>query len=1000
MKQLASIPNRFLFIMCFAVSVSFLPLNAQVVINEYSASNLTGYLDNYSSSEDWIELYNNSSSEVNLTGYYLSDKLTNPEKWAFPEGSSIAANGYLTVWCSGRNEALGGHIHTNFKLKQTLDEPETIVLSNPSGEIIDEFELFKTQLEHSMARNIDGTGEMKICTNPTKGTSNNSSNFYDAYAIQPTMDKTAGFYENSITVGISTTEPNSVIHYTTDGSRPTSGSPVYSSPINVTETNIVKAIAISSNSNILNSFIEFNTYFINENHKLVVLSTSSNDLEELLNGNQSLLPHGTMEFFNLDHERTSYGYGEYNKHGQDSWQFPHRSFDYIARDEMGYSDAIHEKLMPYSDREEYQRIIIRASGDDNYPGIDSSAHMRDMFIQTVADINKLNVDLRRAQRCVVYVNGQFWGVYSIRERPTDHDYTDYYYEQDKYNIYYLMNWGYTWAEYGGADAFADWNSLHDYAMDNDMSDPERYKYVSDRLDITSLVDYVLVNSYVVCTDWVTWNTAWWRGLNPDGGHQKWGYILWDEDATFNHYINYTNVPDETPYASPCFPEGITPSYDPEEHIVLLNKLMENPEFYQYYVSRYTDLHNTVFKKEALHALIDTIKNQISFDMQYQIQRWGGNFSQWEQNVQKIKDFITVRDEVFASGLIDCYNLNGPYDITVNIAPEGVGKVKVNSIYPKEYPWEGFYFGGIETKLKATSTSPGYVFDHWELNNHTVTPSSNDDEVSLMLTQGDNIVAHFTQAANSDSLVISEINYKSNANFDVGDWVEFYNPMPYNLDISNWYFKDAIEENSFVFPEGTTIDPNGFLVLVRDSAAFMALFPSITNFIGEMSFNLSAGGELISLYNENGTCVDFVEYDDEDPWPIEPDGNGPTLELISASLDNALPESWMASDAEHGTPGGFNSIGIEDEHRITELQSVQVYPNPFNEETHIRFISNQDIKDGVLDIYNTYGDKVMTIENINVKELIFKKNNLSKGIYFCRFHNQKNQQFEVTKIIIQ
>jgi len=81
------------------------------------------------------------------------------------------------------------------------------------------------------------------------------------------------------------------------------------------------------------------------------------------------------------------------------------------------------------------------------------------------------------------------------------------------------------------------------------------------IDVTSLVDYILINSFVVCTDWINWNTSWWRGLDPSGSHLKWGYVLWDEDATFNHYINYTGVPNENPDADPCYPEGITA--DPE-----------------------------------------------------------------------------------------------------------------------------------------------------------------------------------------------------------------------------------------------------------------------------------------------------------------------------------------------------------------------------------------------------------------------------------------------------
>ena len=65
---------------------------AQVVINEYSCSNMNGPTDAFGEREDWIELYNSGATAVDLTGYYLSDNDNNPQKWQIPSGS-IPANG-------------------------------------------------------------------------------------------------------------------------------------------------------------------------------------------------------------------------------------------------------------------------------------------------------------------------------------------------------------------------------------------------------------------------------------------------------------------------------------------------------------------------------------------------------------------------------------------------------------------------------------------------------------------------------------------------------------------------------------------------------------------------------------------------------------------------------------------------------------------------------------------------------------------------------------------
>jgi len=973
-----------------------IPAYGQVMINEYSASNLTEYLDNYNKEEDWIELYNSSGSSVNLSGYFLSDNPNNPTKWEIPNGTIIPANGYLVFWCSGRDEASGGHYHTNFKLKQTKNIQEHVVLSDMNGNVINDFELQKTQLEHSIGRSPNGSPNWKIFTSPTLGAANSGPS-YSAYAATPELSLDAGFYNGNQNLQITTAEPNSTIHFTVNGNLPNGGSTEYTGSISITFTQVIKAIVISNNSDILPSFIEFNTYFINENHTLPVLSTSANQLLTLLNGNQSLRPHGTIEYFDEDGERKDHGYGEYNKHGQDSWQFDQRSFDYIARDEMGYHDAIRQKLLDLSDRESFQRIIIRASGDDNYPGIDSSAHTRDIFIQKMANKNKLKVDMRKGERCVVYANGQYWGVYSIREKVSDSDYTDFYYDQDKYNIQYLMNWGGTWAQYGGAQAFADWNAIHDFAKNNDLSINANYQQVADVIDVTSLVDYILINSFVVCTDWINWNTSWWRGLDPAGSHLKWGYVLWDEDATFNHYINYTNVPNDEADAEPCFPEGIY--LDPEEHIVLLNKLRENEIFRQYYVTRYMDLMNTAFKEDKLMSVLNGIVDAITPEMPQHFNRWGGNMNQWQGNVQKIRDFVSDRIDFIPDGLNDCYTLTGPYDLTLNVQPANAGQIKLNSITIEngDYPWTGSYHGGIDMLAVGIQSNSGYVFDHWEMDNQ-VLPNPNDIEILFELAQNDQLTAVFVPSGIGE-LVINEINYNSDPAYETGDWIELYNNTNEVINLSNWVFKDEDDLHEFVIPNGTTMQPDTYLVLVQNLADFQSQFPGVSTVVGDFVFGLNGGGEIVRLFDNNEVLIDFVEYDDNDPWPTEADGNGPTLELIDPGLDNNIGSNWDACatpGAPRGTPGALNndcSLGVDDINTIL----VSVVPNPLETKTTIRISNN--IGPLKLFVYDLLGREINSKET-NSNKFILERGNLTSGVYILRIDALDGSMIYTQKLIVK
>ena len=540
-------------------------LPAQVVINEYSASNLETFVDTFGRTEDWIELYNTSDTPTDISGWHLSDKESKPTKWPIPAGTVMPGNSHLVFYCSGRDLVIGDEYHTNFKLAQTTGA-DIVLLSNAAGEIQEMHEMELTLVEHSRCRRTDGSPEWRLGRYPTFGTSNDTLYQALGYTATPSLDMPAGFYPGQLTVSITNNQPNSVLRYTVDGTNPTFNSPVYDEPITITETTVVKARAFHNDTSVRPGKIIFRTYFVDEEFTLPVFSVAANDVIGLANGNGDLIPIGSLEYFSADGELEATSFGSLNRHGQDSWVLDHRSLDWISRDEMGYSKAVNAPLFNYSDRDEYQKFMFRNSGDDNYPAIDDenhegSTHIRDEYVQTLAQEGGLELDTRAVERVILFLNGRYWGVYGMRERPVDHDYTKEYYDQGKYEIEYLSTWGTTEVEYGGIDALNNWIALRDFILDNDMSVEANYEKAKDSLNMTSLVDYFIVNSNVVASDWLNYNTGWWRGRNPEGKHKKWGYILWDLDATFDYYINYSGVPNTDPDALICDIEQISDFMD-------------------------------------------------------------------------------------------------------------------------------------------------------------------------------------------------------------------------------------------------------------------------------------------------------------------------------------------------------------------------------------------------------------------------------------------------------
>ena len=100
------------------------------------------------------------------------------------------------------------------------------------------------------------------------------------------------------------------------------------------------------------------------------------------------------------------------------------------------------------------------------------------------------------------------------------------------------------------DVVNSWDNIRTYITTNDMTDPVNYDYVKSQFNTGSLIDYFILNSYIVNADWLNWNTAWWHGLNEDGDKKKWRYVLWDMDNTFDHGANYTGMPNTDPDADP------------------------------------------------------------------------------------------------------------------------------------------------------------------------------------------------------------------------------------------------------------------------------------------------------------------------------------------------------------------------------------------------------------------------------------------------------------------
>jgi spore coat protein H len=261
------------------------------------------------------------------------------------------------------------------------------------------------------------------------------------------------------------------------------------------------------------------------------------------------------------------------------------------------------------------------------------------------------------------------------------------------------------------------------------------------------------------------------------------------------------------------------------------------------------------------------------------------------------------------------------------------------------------------------------------------------------------------------VAINEINYHSAPDFDPDDWIELY-CREGNVDLENWTLRDSRDDHEFTIPEGISLSEGEYLIIAKDLTAFETCFPSVSPVIGGFGFSFTGEGEDVRLFDHAEMLVDWIAYDDDEPWPEEPDGQGPTLELSNPSQPNFTHEYWRASSdpSNHGTPGGINSVyvGVQDPesgHTPAIWKLYSTYPNPFNSSIKIIFDAPRsgEVK---LGIYDILGRKVASLKrvvdsagryNISWNTLNAGNTPVSSGIYLIRLEN--SDRLLVRKIIL-
>ncbi len=877
------------FLLAFAF-LCLLPASySQLVLNEIASTNDSLLMDQFGGFPDWIELYNNSGSSIPLSGYYLSDDAATPQKWAFPAGITIDPFDYVLVFASDSNSSSGAWAHTNFKISSG---GETILLSDPGGSLLDQIQVPPLLTNDSYGRDTDGSTSLAVFDDPTPEASNNPAISYSGYCDdQVIFSLTAGFHTGSQSLTLS---GPAQIRFTRDGSMPDANSQLYTGPITVDTTQVIRAACFSAGTLFERAYT--NTYLINENTIFPVFSLST-DPDNFFDWNTGIYvkgPNASSSFpyfganFHEDWERPIHVeffdtsgvrhivqdagvkiFGNYSR-GNNL-----KSIRLIARNKYG-DNRFEYKFFSDKNISSFKQVVLRNAGDDY-----QVANMRDPVNRLIARDLEL-VDGMAYTPSVVFLNGVYWGMHGLREKIHEN------YIEANHGVsadsVVILNFDGTVA---AGDSF-DFQAFSQQISNVDMSVQANYDLWQDSVDVWNLADYFIHNIHFVNEDWPWKNVRLWRSTD-----RKWPirYISYDLDGTFELF---GIGPPQTNKIN-----GITGGNGMHEN--LLNAFLGNPGYQDYFINRYADLMNTSFHPANVIGIVDSMETLLSPEMQRHIPRWGNlSFGGWQWYVNQLRGFASDRMPFSRNQLENTFSLDGQVEVTLAVSPAGAGFIKMNTVYPDTFPWTGVYYDGVPVTMTAHS-KPGYTFDHWQSTSLVPNPDVNTS-LTLNVDVDDTFTAYFTGSPAALELTISEINYNSLGGQNPGDWIELFNYGTAPVDISGWTLRDDQDFHVYTFPSGTVISNNEYLVVCEDLVAFDSVHTTVSNRIGELGFSLSNSGDEIRLYNLQGNLYLSMAFDDQNGWPQEADGDGNTLELADPLVSLSDTANWFAG-CLLGSPGG-------------------------------------------------------------------------------------------------
>ncbi len=579
--------------------------NSPIRINEVSISNFAHLKQTNGEYYDWVELKNVSNQPVSLSGWSVYDKFDPSAAVPLPD-VTLAPGQTWTFLCTGESGISG--VYSPYVPFALNAESDRLYLFH-EGELLDYGVFFDVPYGGTMGRMDSANGWFYFET-PTPGADNAGGS--RGVSAEPLCLTEEGLYEG-ITGLTVTLEGGGNIHYTTDGRVPTQSDPLYTGPFEISATTVVRAVSFESGK--LPSAPLTASFLINEGHTLPVISLVA-EPDDLWSPEKGIYVKGNYVNYYQDWEKyasvsmfeqdggsftldcglTMYGAGSRETEQKKSFKLQFRprydgALDYDVFD-TGVTD--------------YASLVLRA-GEDSSRGL-----FREEIFTMLANEDCPTVMTQKSQFTALYINGEFFGVYCLKEAFSEEYYATHW-DVDPASVTLA-----TVSNVGRTELF----SLMNYARTHSMTVPENYAYVKSRIDFTSLIDWSIFQCYGGNVD-IAGNIRYFCSTEGD---TLWRWALYDMDWAFTSHSNsFTTIM-----------EG------GQQHSILVRALLKNDEFRAMYTERLDELLATTLSDENVLAHVDYLYNLVYPEMPREREQWNVSMEIWEYYVNYTRNFIKGR----------------------------------------------------------------------------------------------------------------------------------------------------------------------------------------------------------------------------------------------------------------------------------------------------------------------------------------------------------------------